>query len=536
MQVIIPMSGRGARFERAGYSDIKPLIEVDGRPIIEHVVNMFPGEHDFLFICARDHLETTRLRTVLEGLAPGGQIVAIDPHKLGPVHSALEAAQYIKDDEPVVLNYCDFSVYWDYGHFKGLMEELKCHGCITAYRGFHPHSLGPNLYAYMREKDNYLVEIQEKYCFTDNKMGEFASAGAYYFKDGRLLKHYFNRAVDEGLETNGEYYASMPYNMLLGDDLDVYIYELENFLQWGTPEDLEEYQSWSEFFAHSALWKPDGRESAGTNLIPMAGEGTRFRKEGYSEPKPLVPVAGVPMVERSLDSFPPARNWIALCRTEHIQDPGLVASVRGSDRNAEIVPVLELTEGQACTCLLARDHLDPEQPLFIGPCDSAMVYSETQYLELTDVPEVDCLVWTFRNHSHANRNPTHYGWIRTDSLGNVQGVSCKTPVSDDVRFDPGVTGAFWFRKARFFLEAADALIAQDRRINNEFYVDSAIDVLVEQGRKARVFDIKHYICFGTPDDVKTYEYWFAFFSKASHHPFQVNAKPALSRKQQGEPG
>ena len=66
MQIVIPMAGSGTRFVRAGYKAIKPLIEVDGRPMIEHVVRMFPGEHDFLFICARPHLEETPLRTVLE--------------------------------------------------------------------------------------------------------------------------------------------------------------------------------------------------------------------------------------------------------------------------------------------------------------------------------------------------------------------------------------------------------------------------------------------------------------------------------------
>ena len=70
MQIIIPMAGRGSRFARAGYKNIKPLIEVDGRPIIEHIVGLFPGETDFLFICASDHLKETNLRAVLNRIAP----------------------------------------------------------------------------------------------------------------------------------------------------------------------------------------------------------------------------------------------------------------------------------------------------------------------------------------------------------------------------------------------------------------------------------------------------------------------------------
>jgi hypothetical protein len=94
------------------------------------------------------------------------------------------------------------------------------------------------------------------------------------------------------------------------------------------------------------------------------------------------------------------------------------------------------------------------------------------------------------------------------------------PLSDNVQQDPGIIGAFWFREARFFLEAADSLIRQNRRVNNEFYVDTTIEVLLEQGRRAKLFDVDFYICFGTPDDVRSYEFWANYFHSAAHHPYQ----------------
>ncbi len=518
MQIIVPMAGAGSRFLRVGCESPKPLIEVDGMPMIGHVVRMFPGEDDFLFVCARNHLEETPLRSVLRSLVPHAAIVAVEPHKRGPVHTTLLARDFIKDNEPVVLNYCDFSVYWDYAHFKRRMEELKCAGCVTAYRGFHPHSLGPNLYAYMRERNNFLVEIREKHCFTDQRMNEYASAGTYYFRSGALLKHYFRRAIERDSQTSGEYYASMPYNLMVEDGLDVYIYELEHFLQWGTPEDLQEYQAWSRYFDGYTDWKSSLPPMSGINLIPMAGGGVRFSREGYPQPKPLVPVAGVPMVQRSMNSMPPAPLWIAACRSEHLQNPALGPALRANGRQVRILPVDIPTEGQACTCLLAREWLDPAAPLLITPCDAAMVYDEERYAGLTSDPELDCLVWTFRNHPHANRNPHQYGWVRATSNGDIEGISCKVPLGEDVRHDPGIIGAFWFRQARFYLEAADALIARQQRINNEFYVDSAIEVLLEQGHRARVFYVLHYISFGTPDAVRTYEYWATYFHKVVHTP------------------
>jgi len=520
MQIVVPMAGAGTRFVQAGYTSPKPLIEVDGMPVIEHVIRLFPGERQFLFVCARNHLEETPLRSVLRRLAPSARIVGIEPHKRGPVHTALEAREFISDEEPVVLNYCDFSVYWSYARFKQQMEELTCAGCITAYRGFHPHSLGSNLYAYLREHNRFLTEIQEKRCFTDQRMNEYASAGTYYFRSGALLKRYFQRAIERDLQTNGEYYASMPYNLMVEDGLDVYVYELEHFLQWGTPEDLEEYRAWSGYFAGYADWKPSLPPMAGTNLIAMAGSGMRFEREGYGQPKPFVPVAGMPMVRRALRTVPPAKAWIAACRPEHLGTPAFDEAVCAGARDVRILPVDEPTEGQACTCLLARPWINPAEALLIAPCDAATVYDEERYAALMSDAAVDCLVWTFRNHPHANRNPRQYGWVRTTPVGDITGISCKVPISANSRHAPGIIGIFWFRKARFFLEAADALVAQNRRVNNEFYVDSVIEVLLEQGRRARVFDVQHYISFGSPDDVRTYDYWAAYFAKASHHPYK----------------
>ena len=81
MHIVIPMSGVGKRFIDAGYSVPKPLIEIDGKPIIQHVVELFPGESKFTFICNKVHLETTNMKEIIQKVAPQGEIVSIEPHK-----------------------------------------------------------------------------------------------------------------------------------------------------------------------------------------------------------------------------------------------------------------------------------------------------------------------------------------------------------------------------------------------------------------------------------------------------------------------
>ena len=249
MQIVIPLSGLGSRFVQAGYRDIKPLIKVGGKPIIEYVVNLFPGETNFLFVCNNDHLNNTPLRSELERIMPTGKIVGVEPAKKGPVWAVLSAQEHIQEHEPVIVNYCDFFALWDYSAFKQLTAITACAGAIPCYIGFHPHLLGPNLYASCKiDADQNLIEIREKYSWTENKMDSYQSDGTYYFKSGQLVKKYFQQLVDEDINLNGEYYVSLVYNLLVWDHLPVKISTVEKFCQWGTPEDLQEFVYWQDYF------------------------------------------------------------------------------------------------------------------------------------------------------------------------------------------------------------------------------------------------------------------------------------------------
>ena len=109
--------------------------------------------------------------------------------------------------------------------------------------------LGPNLYASCKtDANNQLIEIREKYSWTEDKMDSWQSDGTYYFKSGALMKKYFQQQVDEDVNLNGEYYVSLVYNLLVRDKLPVNIFEVDKFCQWGTPEDLQEFNYWLSYF------------------------------------------------------------------------------------------------------------------------------------------------------------------------------------------------------------------------------------------------------------------------------------------------
>lgn len=252
MKIIIPMTGFGSRFVAAGYKNLKPFIEVQGKPIVQWIVEgMYPEEKDILFVCRQEHLDAiSSMRDKLMQISPTAQIFAIkDWVKKGPVYDVLKASAMIDDDEPCIINYCDFYMTWDWKKFVEDVAARRCDGCIPCYTGFHPHLLiEKNVYAScLTDNEDNLLEIREKYSFEQDKTKAKHSPGVYYFRTGALLKEYCQKLVESGQTLNGEYYASLPYNFMVADGRQVWVpTNVEKFCQWGTPEDMQDYLFWTE--------------------------------------------------------------------------------------------------------------------------------------------------------------------------------------------------------------------------------------------------------------------------------------------------
>lgn len=521
MQIVIPMSGFGERFRAAGYKLPKPLILVDNKPIIQHVIEMFPGETDFIFICNSDHLANAdyNMRSILNSIMPSGKIVSIDPHKLGPIHAVLSAIDLIDLDQEVIVNYCDFGCYWDFNNFKKHVRERDADGAIPSYKGFHPHTLWSNYYAYLKETDGWVSGIQEKKPFTSVPTEEYASSGTYYFKNGNLMKIYFDRCVSEELKVNGEYYVSMSYEPMINDGKAICVYELEHFMQWGTPADLKEYEYWSNLFA-SMMNVQERPLQDGYILMPMAGLGSRFKDRGFEISKPLIPVSGNAMAVAALNSLPNAPHERFVLRADLSELDQLKSSMTQASVNPSFIVLNENTDGQASTCLLGADDIDPSNTLTIGACDNGLIYKAKEFEQLMSDESVDVIVWTARGYPGAERRPEMYGWVQVaeDNL-TIKSISVKKPLKNASN-DPIVVGTFTFKRFSDFTESVARMKSRSGKINGEYYVDTAINDAIALGKKCVVFDVDYYLCWGTPDDLDTYKYWESCFHKWDSHPFQ----------------
>lgn len=519
MLLFIPMAGTGDRYMRAGYTKPKPLIDVDGKPMIERVLDCYPRDLPCLFGVNRLHAETTELLAVLRRLRPAAKVVIMDPHKDGPVRSMMECAQDIPDDVPVCLNYCDFGVQWSFDAFHKWLDAGQWDAAMSAYRGFHPHSLGPTLYAYMRNDADRVLEIREKHHFTTNKFEEYASAGLYWFRSGALLKSASRQLMATGARVNNEFYVSMVVQEVIENGGRVGVHELDRFFQWGTPEDLRDYEGWAHGMRalDGFLGQLARARSRSATVIPMAGRGKRFADQGYALPKPLVEVAGAPMIQRVLEFLPSTTEpCVLVAQREHMSDGRVEKTARARFPTTRVVPLDYVTEGQACTARLGVEGLASETPVLFAPCDAGYLYDPSVWSSLEASADADLVVWAARNHLPALWRPHMYGWLSGDN-GWAHVVKVKESVPDvPLRDQFVITGTFWFPSVRGFLGAYEDLLAANERVNGEFYLDTIAKRMVEAGKRVRIFEVEKFMPWGTPEELKTFLYWNDVFREGRH--------------------
>lgn len=526
MQIVIPMSGFGERFRKAGYSLPKALIPVLGRPVISHVTDMFPGDHDFLFICNSQHLREKAydLRGTLEGLGRPQTIVEIEPHEKGPVHAVLSARNEIRLDEEVVVNYCDFYSNLNFESWRDTWHNQRLSASVPAYRGFHPHSGGHTNYAYVRELGLQALEIREKQPFTSVKTAEFASSGTYFFASAREMIRYFEKIVHENLTTAGEFYVSTAIDSMIRDSHRVDVFEVEHFMQWGTPEDFEAYEGWSRVFeeiANIELFQTSGTLAVNHEIIALAsGKGQRFIDAGYTLPKAALDLSGRPMVEQVI--FASALDGSVTVVGRESQRLETVLSTKDKWR---LIELAKDTKGQADSAFQALEEVKPQGSFTVLSCDSIQFQMNCE-LYLEDVrPEVDqIVVWTQRPTAHHYALSEHFGWVSND-FGSINVSVKKAPHHREAKV---ITGHFTFSSHELFCRLYSELVESESLVNGEYYLDSLVEIAASSGVKVSLFEAELVLSLGTPFEYESFRYWQRAFDEWAAHPYSLESDPLVS--------
>ena len=230
-------------------------------------------------------------------------------------------------------------------------------------------------------------------------------------------------------------------------------------------------------------------------LIPMAGEGSRFAKEGYTFPKPLVDVQGKPMIQKVVENLDFDCEYVFLVRKKHVEQySGLIDTLdRITNGKFQYIEVDGLTEGAACTALLAEKYIDNDEDLLIANSDQYIEYEPENFHMLKNLTNVDSAVFTF--------NAVHPKWsfVRVNSRGFIIEVAEKRPISNIA-----TCGIYWYRKGSDFVKYAKQMIEKDIRVNNEFYIAPVYNELIDDGKTTIPFYVHKMWGIGTPEDLKNF--------------------------------
>ena len=231
-------------------------------------------------------------------------------------------------------------------------------------------------------------------------------------------------------------------------------------------------------------------------VIPMAGRGSRFENAGYVDPKPLIPVHGVPMIAAVIENLRPSldHRFIFLCQQRHLDEYPLESVLKNQSSGCEILGLQGVTAGAACTVLLAKEWIDNDQPLMIANCDQWVDTSIDQYLADGMEPGVDAFLMTMRDDS------PKWSYVQRDENGRISGVVEKVVVSDEA-----TVGIYNFARGSDFVSATQKMIREDDRSRGEFYVAPVYSRLADQGMQIKASsignagDAMHGL--GTPEDL-----------------------------------
>ncbi len=240
---------------------------------------------------------------------------------------------------------------------------------------------------------------------------------------------------------------------------------------------------------HSIPW----RNAKMNVLIPMAGAGSRFAQAGYTFPKPLIEVKGRPMIEVVVRNLNVEANYIFIVQKEHYEKYSLQYLLNLIAPGCRIVQVEGMTEGAACTTLLAKELIDTGEPLLIANSDQYLEWNSNETLYAFSADGIDAGIVTFKA-SHPK-----WSYARLDDDGFVAEVAEKKVISD-----LATVGVYYWSRGSDYVRYAEQMIAKDIRVNGEFYVAPVFNEAIADGAKVRCKNVAEMWGIGTPEDLNAF--------------------------------
>ncbi|WGW06067.1 glycosyltransferase family 2 protein [Tropicibacter oceani] len=487
MQVLIPISARSSFFPEEDYFFPKPLIEVAGRPMIELVITQLKKQlkdPNFVFVIDREDARAFSIdRTVELAAGPGTRVIERMGETSGALCSCLLAIDALDPEAPLLISNSDQITSADLGAHIARFEKSGVDAGVVTFDSIHPR------WSYVVETgDNRVAQTFEK-----KVVSRRAIAGLYYFRKAGQFLDAAQKTILSDVNVDGAFFISSAINQTILDGGDVMFSTIDGrqYHSFYAPSRITEFER--SDLAASLRAGPKAAQSVNV-IIPAAGEGSRFAKAGWKKPKPFIDVEGRPMLDHVIDNVAPAGASVSLLlRAAHMD--AQPAIVHGFEKaGVDILPVDKLTEGTACTVLLARKVYDNDRPMMVANSDQLVDFDVTDYVQDCLDRGLDGSILVFRDPSMDPK----WSFAKLDDQGLVTEVAEKKPISD-----LATVGIYLFTRGRDFVSATADMIAANERVNGEFYTCPVYNYMIANGARIGVYEVAMDAMsgLGTPEDL-----------------------------------
>ena len=233
------------------------------------------------------------------------------------------------------------------------------------------------------------------------------------------------------------------------------------------------------------------------------------------------------MVLQALNFLPKFKETEFVVRKDLFNYEKLIKLLCLKMPQARICEIASATNGQAISAKIGICEQIQNVPsakylsMTIAACDCGVVFDENKLLNLLESEEADVIVWSVKGYPNALKNPEMYGWLEENNGQVTKVIEKRRPSKDKLSSIPIILGIFSFSNARIALESINRLISRDGKINGEFYLDSSINDAISAGYTVKIFEVDTFLCWGTPNDLKTFCYWQTCFDIWNSHPYKL---------------
>lgn len=510
MKIIIPMASKDKDILE-NYNVIKPLVKLGNTTMIETFVENFKFDFEYIFLCRQQDLIETNLLNIIQNLKIKFRIVEIKKDTSSVIETIGFAKKYVKINEQILICHSDnINIFFSKNDLLKKLYKPNLSNLLFAYEEDSQTNTSETHTGRVIVKDNIVLKIIEKSIKTENSK---TLAGVYHFlKWGDFLK-YSKKTIENQPPINGRHFVAQVYNEYLKDKKKIEIFNVKRHVTFGLVPYINEYNFWFKYFKHNIKKKLKINFNF-LNLIPSCGDGSRFLQNDQDNFKPLINVNGKSMIAKTIESLPKSKKNVAIIRDDHDKKYQFKKKIKKKIKNLDVMILKNKTSGMATTCYEYLKNYKKNQSILISSCDYAVVFDEKKLQKIINFFNPDVIVWTFKNYPDARIAPFAYAYCDIRN-GTVERISEKIPISDSPHLDHIAQGIFYFKSKKIFMRAFKEMTKNKNKINNEYYVGNSINALIKENYNVIPFEVEQYICLGTLQDLKVYNFWLKYFNDKS---------------------